>query len=111
MLLLSHDQRFRDQLSPDGELWAPLSTNYKKPKNSNLILQLNMHLSGELAYDADNQSLEFGTNFEYGAIHQYGGTPEMRPQNAAIPARPWLGTNSDDIDAIGEMVATFLQEH
>ncbi len=69
-----------------------------------------MHLSGELAYQTSNDNLEFGTNLEYGAIHQYGGTPEMRAQTAAIPQREWLGGGSSDIEAISEMVAEFLQQ-
>ncbi|WP_413112384.1 phage virion morphogenesis protein [Thaumasiovibrio sp. DFM-14] len=50
----------------------------------------------------------------YAAVVNYrqlGGTPDMHPQNAAIPARPWLGTSSDDIDAISEMIVEFLQGH
>ncbi len=109
-LLLIHDQRFRDQTTPSGEPWQTYSANYNKPKNQSLILQLNMHLSGELAYQTSNDNLEFGTNLEYGAIHQYGGTPEMRAQTAAIPQREWLGVSSSDIEAISEMVAEFLQQ-
>ncbi len=81
MLLLSHDQRFRDQKSPDGVPWAPLSVDYQKAKKQHKdeILTLNKFLSGNLAYQASYASMIFGTPMEYGAIHHFGGSPNMRP--------------------------------
>ncbi|UTV30170.1 phage virion morphogenesis protein [Photobacterium atrarenae] len=110
MLLISHDERWSRQVSPDGEPWQPLSENYKvrKKKHQDLILVLNQHLNRELNYQATPQSFEFGTNYEYGAIHHFGGSPEMRPQNAAIPARPWLGVSQDDIEEIYDILGDFL---
>ncbi|MFC1508036.1 phage virion morphogenesis protein, partial [Pseudomonadota bacterium] len=97
MLLLSHNERWAKQESPDGQPWQSLSEDYKKrkKKNQSLILVLNQHLGRELNYQAQPQSFEFGTNYEYGAIHHFGGSSDMRPQNAAIPARPWLGVSDD----------------
>ncbi|BDR12922.1 phage virion morphogenesis protein [Vibrio sp. STUT-A11] len=110
MLLLSHDQRFRDQVSPDGELWAPLSPAYqaRKPKRQNDILTLNSILSGNLSYIATGSNLFFGTPTEYGAIHHFGGSEDMRPANAAIPARPWLGVDDDDKAEIYDILSDFL---
>ena len=41
-LLLSHEQRFADQESPDGDPWAPLSPRYqaRKKKNPDKVLVL-----------------------------------------------------------------------
>ncbi|EMY6610571.1 phage virion morphogenesis protein [Vibrio parahaemolyticus] len=110
MLLLSHDQRFRDQVSPDGEPWAPLSPAYqaKKHKRQNDILTLNSILSGNLSYIATGSNLFFGTPTEYGAIHHFGGSEDMRPANAAIPARPWLGVDDDDKAEIYDILSDFL---
>ena len=38
--------------------------------------------------EADGHTLLFGTPSEYGAIHHFGGSSGMSPQNAAIPTRP-----------------------
>ncbi|WP_087022430.1 phage virion morphogenesis protein [Thaumasiovibrio subtropicus] len=110
-LLLAHDERWQKQQSPDGEPWQPLSPDYAttKSRNPNLILVLNRHLSRELSYDTSQDELQFGTNYEYGAIHHFGGTPIMRPQNAAIPARPWLGASEEDLQVISEMVIARLK--
>lgn len=112
MLLITHDQRFRGQKSPDGTPWAPLSDEYRKrkPKHKDTILTLNSILSGNLSYIATGSNLFFGTPSEYGAIHQFGGSPEMRPQNAAIPKREWLGLEEDDKPEIFDILADFLME-
>lgn len=88
MLILSHDQRFCDQVSPDGEPWAPLSPSYqeKKSKNTDSILKLNNHLGRELGYIATGKDLFFGTPYEYGALHHFGGTSDMRSQQGRIDA-------------------------
>ncbi|MRE02422.1 phage virion morphogenesis protein [Vibrio parahaemolyticus] len=110
MLLISHDKRFRDQVSPDGEPWAPLSPAYqaRKPKRQNDILTLNSILSGNLSYIATGSNLFFGTPQEYGAIHHFGGSEGMRPSNAAILARPWLGVDDDDKAEIYDILSDFL---
>ncbi|EOX1534567.1 phage virion morphogenesis protein [Vibrio cholerae] len=110
-LLLSHHERWQQQQSPDGTPWAPLSPKYqkRKKKHADLILVLNQHLSSSsLNYDVDPLGLSFGTSSEYGAIHHFGGSPEMRPSNAAIPARPWLGLSESDFDEIAQILAIHL---
>jgi phage virion morphogenesis protein len=112
MLLISHDQRFRDQVSPDGQPWEPLSPAYRerKEKHKDTILTLNSILSGQLSYAATGSDLFFGTNTEYGAIHQFGGSEGMRPSNTATPARPWLGITNEDTQEIFEILGDFLLE-
>ncbi|MGF1775893.1 phage virion morphogenesis protein [Vibrio nomapromontoriensis] len=110
MLLVTHDQRFRDQTTPDGTPWQALSPNYyaKKKKRKDDILTLNSILSATLAYQVSGNGLEFGTPQEYGAIHHYGGSADMRPQNAAIPAREWLGLDPEDPAEIFDILTDFL---
>ncbi|CCN69776.1 phage virion morphogenesis protein [Vibrio nigripulchritudo] len=110
MLLISHDQRFRDQKSPEGEPWAALSPTYRKlkAKHKDDTLTLNKHLSGNLAYQLWGDSLFFGTPMEYGAIHHFGGTPELGGGAAMIPARPWLGVNAEDEAEIHHILSEHL---
>ncbi len=112
MLLISHDERFSKQVSPDGSAWAPLSEEYKKrkKKNADTILTLNSILRGSLTYHASSSNLLFGTPMEYGAIHQFGGSTTMRPQNAAIPQREWLGVSDDDKSEILIMLHDHLMQ-
>jgi phage virion morphogenesis protein len=100
-LLNRHRARFAQQVSPDGEAWAPLSPRYKarKPKNKNKLLVLEGHLRGLLRYQTGPAGLEFGTSLVYGAVHQFG--------HEEIPARPYLGLDAADEAELG----TLIQEH
>ena len=91
-LLSSHEQRFIDQESPDGEPWEPLSEAYikRKRKNRDKVLIRDADLKDTLSYNAQPESLEFGTNRIYGATHQFGD------DSRNIPARPFIGISGDD---------------
>lgn len=67
-----HRERFSKQVSPDGNAWQALSPRNAKPKrrNANRILVL----WGDLLRWLSSDSLEFGTNQPYGAIHHFGDT-------------------------------------
>ena len=105
-LLDIHAQRFRDQISPLGDPWAPLQPWYQaqKQKNADKVLTLDGYLRNLLHWQIRAGELLFGTNVIYGAIHQFGGT--IKPKTAGalnvgghlvrqvvIPARPWLGVS------------------
>lgn len=111
-LLISHDQRFRDQKSPDGIPWAPLSETTKslKTKNVDTILVLNGLLSGTLNYQASSDNLLFGSPLEYAATHQFGRvtSPNSMIPNKAIPARPFLGVDENDRGMILETLSDYL---
>jgi len=111
-LLISHDQRFRDQKSPDGIPWAPLSeaTKSLKSKNVDTILVLNHVLSGTLNYQASSDNLLFGSPLEYAATHQFGRTtsPNSMIPNKEIPARPFLGVDESDRDMILDTLSDYL---
>lgn len=104
-----HVPRFDAQESPDGIPWQELSPWYKeaKPKQKDRILTLDGTLRSTLRYQIEGDSLLFGTNVPYGAIHQFGGTIKPitakalnvggRPvKQVVIPARPWLGIGAKD---------------
>lgn len=109
-LMLTHRDHFDEQRSPDGDPWQPLSPDYakSKKKNKDKILRLNDILRDTLAYNVGDKSLEFGTNMEYGAMHQFGGTSDMIPRLAAIPARPFLGLSQDDEKEVIEILYEFI---
>lgn len=105
-LMLSHDQRFRDQVDPEGNPWQPLSSRYRarKKKNPNKILIRDVMLSATLNYQVEGQALRFGTPLIYGATHQFGD-PER-----GIPARPFLGISDEDKTVILDILQDHLME-
>lgn len=110
-LLQVHNTRWRQQQSPTGIPWQPLSPEYRKskPVNRDLILVLNDHLRQSLTYSHDENGLTFGTPLEYGAIHHYGGQDDMPPHLTAIPARPWLGVSEYDTLQIHKIITEHLK--
>lgn len=109
VLLDIHEARFNAQESPDGIPWQALSPWYQesKPKQKDKILTLDGTLRSTLRYQINGNTLLFGTNVVYGAIHQFGGTIKPVRGNAlnvggrlakqvVIPARPWLGISAQD---------------
>lgn len=109
-LQLTHRDHFDEQRSPDGTPWQPLSEGYanRKQKNKGQILRLNDILRDTLAYNIGKDSLEFGSNQVYAAIHQFGGSENMIPRLAAIPARPFLGLSNDDEQEVIAILKEFL---
>lgn len=102
-LLISHRERWDQQVSPDGTPWAPLAPKYqaRKKKNQDKTLLLEGDLRDLLRYQASPDGLEFGTDRIYGATHQFGR------EEAGISARPFLGLSDQDRTE----VLAILQEH
>ncbi|MGE4406051.1 phage virion morphogenesis protein [Pseudomonas sp.] len=105
-LMISHSERFRDQVDPEGNAWQPLSPWYRarKKKNPNKILIRDVMLSATLNYQVEGESLRFGTPLIYGATHQFGD-PER-----GIPARPFLGISDGDRTVILDILQDHLME-
>ncbi|HID4045050.1 TPA: phage virion morphogenesis protein [Pluralibacter gergoviae] len=78
-LLEFHQQRFRDQKSPEGAPWKELSPRYRarKRKNQDKVLTRDGHLRNTLRWQVNADELLFGTDRVYGAIHQFGSTIEI----------------------------------
>ncbi|MBO2568625.1 hypothetical protein AYI84_04665 [Shewanella algae] len=112
MLLFSHQERNAQGISPDGVTWAALSpaTQALKPRHKTTPLRLNDILLNQLAYQADDHSLELGSNMVYAAMQQFGGTtsPKSMIPGKEIPAREFLGLSSDDAQAVLDMMAEYL---
>lgn len=94
----STQQRFIDQQASDGTPWEELSSTtleqkIKKGERTDRILTESGTLADALHYKLAKDSLEFGSNEEYAAMHQFGGvtSPFSMMPNQDIPARPFLG--------------------
>ena len=123
-LLLSHDERARDQVDPQGHTWKALDPLYAKTKRGGRIL----HASGRmlsLASRVEGDTVVIGTNAEYAAAHQFGATIRPKAKKAlrfnmggkwftkksvTIPARPFLGVSEQDKKDMVEAVQDYLDE-
>lgn len=112
-LLQSTQQRFRDQVDPDGRPWQRLAASSVAAKakrgHSDKILRQRGYLADTIRYQADEGGVRVGTNRIYGAIHQLGGKAG-RGRKVTIPARPFLGISREDRDRIMEIVADHLDQ-
>lgn len=90
-----------EKTAPGGTPWAPWSPPYAKSRHGGQgLLQAEGHLLDSIQYEViGDDTVGWGSNLIYAAIHQFGGADV----GSNIPARPWLGLsteNSDDLDGI-----------
>ena len=106
-----------ERTSPDGEPWPAWSEGYAATRHGNQeLLQADGGLLDSIQSAVDGDVLEVGTPLVYGPIHQFGGTGDMPPGPAAVPAREYLGIgpgNELELDAIldewaGQMLERLL---
>lgn len=95
----SSEQAFADEKDPQtGMPWADLTPKHKAKRAklgySGKKLQMRGDLAMSLTTGFGTTSAWIGSNLEYAAIHQLGGTPDMAPGPAAVPARPYMGLDS-----------------
>ena len=105
------ETRFKGEKAPSGAPWQPLkpATRRSKKKNKDKILTEYGRLRRSIIYRAKDQKMAYGTNKKYGAIHQFGGKAG-RNRAADIPARPYLGINSDDQAEWYQILRDYLEE-
>lgn len=112
-MLQIHRERFDSQVDPDGHAWTPLSPitiALKQKKGFNLnILKQRGYLSEQLAFNYDDEKLEFGSPKIYSRIHQFGGKTGKN-HKITIPARPWLGLSQDDKKFLEQKARKHLQQ-
>jgi phage virion morphogenesis protein len=108
-LLLSHDDRWKSEQSPNGSPWLPLSESYAnsqrklKSRGKDKILTFGGYLR-LLNYQAKQNSVRVGTPMIYGATHQFGDSSRH------IPARPFLGISKEDETEIIRIVSDYFKE-
>lgn len=85
-LIRIHQARFKAQQSPDGTPWQALSPRYlaSKRRNKDKILTSEGLLRNTLRGQVDGDSLLFGTDRPYGAIHQFGGKIERQERVSTV---------------------------
>ncbi|MFA7944050.1 phage virion morphogenesis protein [Pseudomonas brenneri] len=80
----STDDRFRQQVAPDGSPWAPLAPSTLTRKKGGRILRDKGTLQDTLRHNVSDNELTFGTDRPYGAIHQFGGKIEHAARSQRI---------------------------
>jgi phage virion morphogenesis protein len=103
-LIESHQARFKLEVAPDGTPWDPLAPKTIKRKGHADILQDQGTLRDTLTYQLGTNELDFGTNLEYAATHQFGREAD------GIPARPFLGLATGQWNDKDEIL-DILQSH
>jgi phage virion morphogenesis protein len=105
-------QRFRDQVGADGQPFKPRKPVRGKGKRGNKILIRTAQLRNSVHSEADRSAAAVGTNLVYARAHQRGYDPAVHGGRgrAKIDARPYLGIDEKDREAIGEVVGEFVEE-
>lgn len=81
--VFSTQRNIETETAPGGERWAKLSPRTaskrvgKGRRGYEHMLRVTARLYKSIAYEADDASVEWGTNVVYGRIHQLGGTIDM----------------------------------
>ncbi|WP_227656533.1 phage virion morphogenesis protein [Bombella apis] len=118
-------QRIDDGVTPEGTPFAPLNPLYASGKPSgDPILKRSGSLRNELTSTIQGNSLVWGSNRIYAAVHQFGaiikpvkapalvfrmGGDLFKRQSVTIPARPYLGFTHEDRQAAVDTLETFFR--
>lgn len=113
---------FRNNQSPEGEKWKPLSTltiSMRRKGSSQPLVDTGI-LRRSIRGSANGTQAIAGTNIKYAAIHQFGGT--IKPKNGkalsfgkhrvtkvVIPARPYLGINNKMNTRYKNLILDFIK--
>lgn len=101
-----------EQETPDGEPWQAWSANYAVTRHGGqALLQGDGNLVDSITSEIEGDEALIGSNLVYAAIHQFGGTPDMAPGPAGIPARAYLGFSRDNLDEIEAVADRWLDKH
>lgn len=108
------EEAFETESDPvTGESWPWLSENYLKRRpnrrNGQMLQASAGGLASSIAVDTGDIWAQIGSNKPYAAIHQYGGTDDMAPGPAAIPARPYIGFGESHHDEIVGIIRTYIE--
>lgn len=131
-LVTTTQLRFEKGKGPDGASW-PVSRRAQQGGGQTLMLTRRLYDS--IAQDgplATAQNVEIGTNVEYAAIHQFGGTigphviearrgkalfipgigfrRRVNHPGSDMPARPYLGIDSQDESLLIDVTDRWLKQ-
>jgi len=103
-LLLATDQRFEQEVDPDGIPWkpdSPFTINFKKQNSRILkILQSTGRLRNSIVYVATPSSLTMGTIVPYAPDHQFGVNGQAK--------RTFLGISEGDAVVVQGIIQDFI---
>ena len=100
-----------ERTSPIGEPWQAWSDDYAGTRHSNQdLLQGGGGLLGSIQQAVDGDVVEVGSMLVYAALHQFGGTADMAPGPAAVPARAYLGIGAASLAELDEIVDDWLEQ-
>ena len=100
-----------EKTSPIGEVWPDWSDAYALTRHAgHSPLRGEGDLLESIQHAVDGDVAEIGTPLAYGAIHQFGGTSDMAPGPAAVPAREYLGLGPDSLAELDAIVDSWLEE-
>ena len=96
-------ERFDRETGPDGKPWQKSA---RALATGGLTLTDTGGLRDSITHNVagDGRGVEVGSNLVYAAIHQFGGQAG-RGRSVTLPARPYLGIDTRDADAIFRIVA------
>ena len=102
-LVASTLRRFERERAPDGSPWLKSA---RALAVGGKTLTDTGRLRGSITHTVTDggRAVEVGSNVLYAAIHQFGGRAG-KGLRATIPARPYLGIDEHDRDAITRIVA------
>lgn len=119
ILLTSVARNFREggrySLGEDGE-WVGGTqswiTSGRAERDSGQTLSDTGILASSITADVSASGVTIGTNLVYAAIHQFGGKAGRKvdgENTVALPARPYLVVQEEDIDSIVEATEEFFR--
>ncbi len=104
--MIQHTQhRIEQGVTPTGEPFHPLDPFYAVRKKGPGILRESQALFSRLTTRLDGNTLIWGSNLPYAAVHQFGAVIKGR----TIPARPYLGFNNEDRQVAIDTLETFFR--
>lgn len=102
--------RFDLQRTPDGQAWAPWSADYAASRHGGQsLLVATGAYRDSFAWDLTGEELRVGSNMVQAAILNFGGTDDMAPGPAAIPAREHIGLSPENIREIEEAIGDWIE--
>ena len=106
-LVASTLRRFERERAPDGSPWLKSA---RALAVGGKTLTDTGRLRGSITHTVTygGRAVEVGSNVLYAAIHQFGGRAG-KGLRATIPARPYLGIDEHDRDAIARIVSRALE--
>jgi len=103
-------ERFDTRETPDGDAWAPWSDAYALTrKQGQTLLVASGAYRDSYGWDLTGDKLRVGSNMVQAALLNWGGTEEMAPGPAAVPAREHLGLSDANIRDIEEAMGDWIE--